>query len=89
MRLRMAHLLPNGASFALASFYGERVRALTALISGEANKQERPPCPDKQLGGCRAGHTSYSTYARVRSTKTYVDSGIGLVKTPTGVREQP
>ncbi len=61
------------------------MRALTKAQVGE--KDKRPPCPDKQLGGCRAGHTSYSTYAR--AAWTYVDSGIGLVKKRTGVREQP
>jgi hypothetical protein len=33
--------------------------------------------------------TNYSTYARERAARTYVDSGIGLVKKRTGVREQP
>jgi len=35
------------------------------------------------------GRTSCTTYAHLREAGTIVDSGIGLVKTPTGVREQP
>ena len=79
----------TGASFPLALFLWGKGAGAHRSQGIVKVKQERPPCPDKQLGGSRAGHTSNSTYAHVRSTRTYVDSGIGLVKTPTGVREQP
>jgi len=35
----------QGSALRWSFSYGERVRALTALIGWEASKQERPPCP--------------------------------------------
>ena len=37
----------------------------------------------------RSGPDRLQQDSLIGVSKTYVDSGIGLVKTPTGVREQP